>query len=69
MRTLTQRLREAEQIDHPTPEDYARLLGLASDMEDEIDRLRDMLSEEIAHREMARSEVKFWLSCGNGEVT
>jgi len=41
MRTLTQRLREAEQIDHPTPEDYSRLLTLASDMEDEIDRLRD----------------------------
>ena len=41
MRTTAQRLREAEQIDHPTPEDYSRLLDLASDMEDEIDRLRD----------------------------
>lgn len=69
MRTLTQRLREAEQIDHPTPEDYSRLLDLASDMEDQIDRLRDKLSEEIAHREMARSEAKFWVSYGNGEVT
>lgn len=52
MRTTTQRLREAEQIDHPTPEDYSRLLDLASDMGDEIDRLRDMLSEEIATREL-----------------
>ena len=69
MRTLTQRLREAEQIDHPTPEDYSRLLDLASDMEDEIDRLRDMLSEKIALRDMARSEAKFWFSYGNGEVT
>ena len=51
MRTLTQRLREAEQIDHPTPEDYSRLLDLASDMEDEIDWLRDEVSaaNEYSH--------------------
>lgn len=52
MRNLDQRLRELEQVTHPLPEDYSRLLDLASDMEDEIDRLRDMLSEEIATREM-----------------
>jgi hypothetical protein len=69
MRTLSTRLREAEQIDHPNEADYSRLLILASDMEDEIDRLRDLLAEEIAHREQARSEAKFWLSYGNGDVT
>ena len=53
MRTLSTRLREAEEIDHPVEADYSRLLDLASDMEDEIDRLRDQLSEEIAYREMA----------------
>ena len=53
MRTLSTRLREAEEIDHPNEADYSRLLILASDMEDEIERLRDKLAEEIAYREMA----------------
>lgn len=46
MRPLEKRLREAEQIGHPTGSDYNRLLDLASDMEDEIDRLRDMVQAE-----------------------
>lgn len=45
MRTLSTRLREAEQIDHPNEADYSRLLILASDMEDEIDRLRDRVEK------------------------
>jgi len=50
MRTLSTRLREAEQIDHPNEADYSRLLILASDMEDEIDRLRDMVQTESTRR-------------------
>ena len=51
MRTLDQRLRELEQITHPLPEDYSRLLDLASDMEDEIDRLRDHVELAVQARE------------------
>jgi len=43
MRPLERRLRELESVPHPNADDYTRLLTLASDMEDEIDRLRDEL--------------------------
>lgn len=46
MRPLERRLRELESVPHPNADDYARLLTLASDMEDEIDRLRDMVQAE-----------------------
>ena len=67
MRTLSTRLREAEEIDHPNEADYSRLLILASDMEDEIDRLRDLLAEEIACRERAKGEAKFWQHYGGDQ--
>ena len=48
MRTLKERLAELRQIDNPTPEDFTRLWQLAEDMDDEIDRLRDLVVDECS---------------------